>query len=684
MGYTEYKAACDADSPTAVGEVDSGAVPPFPGAGAKTYVAANQATDIISGFGYSYGWTIEFWAKPGTARINPCAVSIQGTTSANQTLTYVGESDLETVRMWHKSETDLVYENDGLITGWHHYVFVREASQYATTRLYVDGVQVDTGSSADIFSPDHVRIGGNSQFAQYYSGDLSQVRLYNAPLSAARVKAHYDAALPPAPTTVTVPKISGTARAQMPTVTAHQPLALTIAVPAPAGVTASVYAPEVKNNIPPTVIEVRNTFGGWTKAYVPVVYAESAARAGYEAAVLADDPVFYNPMDGPHSEHLAPTAPSGVKSRLAPYDENEPFPGAGSRLYGAWATYTLPLYLKSGYSKTSDWYRFRFWHADQPGTPPDYTDNMVLDPDPASTYGASDAYQTAWNAAYGNGGGKKPGWWVVDRHSGPFTYEWWAYFEPLESYTGAALSAYGGAEDPGNPSTDDVGSGFGRKDVPATPSKPVTPRSTNYTTWMGQETLQQEDDSLAGEWHHYAVTSDGLFNRLYIDGQLASQAQVPKPHVGFAWLYLGGTNSQSSPDHLKSQTAFYDTALSQQRIEAHFRAGMELPPAHARIDATLSISRAIMLRPGENVRLSAALMQARAATFASRRAGEVQVGLVSIDAIRIAANGRGLVPQVVAVPPSGPPPVVGQPTLPWRRESITVHTRRVRISVTQN
>jgi hypothetical protein len=78
--------------------------------------------------------------------------------------------------------------------GWHHFAITMKAGAVA---FYVDGERVQTGSvtPANPAQPWHVMRNGNSP-TEYTQGRADEVALYAIALTAADIKAHYDAGPP--------------------------------------------------------------------------------------------------------------------------------------------------------------------------------------------------------------------------------------------------------------------------------------------------------------------------------------------------------------------------------------------------------------------------------------------------------------------------------------------------------
>ena len=224
-GGASYDAEVEADSPAVRVPVDSGATPPFEGAGAKTFSAAGNGVgtrEDIPGMPTMQGdWSVEFWAKPG-GNGNPAAVTIGsslGTWPTNTVIFYTGEPVGEACTRVYWGGTLVGYANAADNGTWHHLVFTKTTS---TLTLYVDGVQRATSTPGPATGPlGYGRLGEAG--GQFYAGDLSQVAIYETALSGARVLAHFEASTAVASTTVMVIAIKASSSAPTPTVLAPEP-----------------------------------------------------------------------------------------------------------------------------------------------------------------------------------------------------------------------------------------------------------------------------------------------------------------------------------------------------------------------------------------------------------------------------------------------------------------------------
>jgi Concanavalin A-like lectin/glucanases superfamily len=166
--------------------------------------------------------SIEFWWK-GAAPDGAQFAVLKGYTSHSDPYYQygVGAGPSGTVRVvvdtsgsFNPWDTGVSWPGDG---SWHHIVVTYDGSVGSNNlKLYIDKtLRAQTnktgnvrGYSSALGLMDILNLGSGYQTA----GRLDEVAIYNSALSADRVSAHYDAAIPPAaPTNTTLPAISGTA-----------------------------------------------------------------------------------------------------------------------------------------------------------------------------------------------------------------------------------------------------------------------------------------------------------------------------------------------------------------------------------------------------------------------------------------------------------------------------------------
>jgi len=77
-----------------------------------------------------------------------------------------------------------------------------------------------------------------------------------------------------------------------------------------------------------------------------------------------------------------------------------------------------------------------------------------------------------------------------------------------------------------------------------------------------------------GEWHQVAITWDRAAGerRIFLDGQLAGQGQIPGPHPGEKSFWIGATPGGTNPvDGLIDEVYVFDEPLSAGEIEAAYQ-----------------------------------------------------------------------------------------------------------------
>ncbi|NHB84223.1 PKD domain-containing protein [Tessaracoccus sp. HDW20] len=83
-----------------------------------------------------------------------------------------------------------------------------------------------------------------------------------------------------------------------------------------------------------------------------------------------------------------------------------------------------------------------------------------------------------------------------------------------------------------------------------------------------------------GQWHHVVATQSSAGLRLYLDGELAGTHSATAAEGYTGYLHVGGDNTWGSDpwfDGDIDEVAFYLTALTPQRVAAHYTAGMPQP-----------------------------------------------------------------------------------------------------------
>lgn len=169
------------ESDTAVG---------FDGSTGSVTVPHSSSLDVGDTF------TVEAWVKRnGFGAPDYQAIASQG---ANSWLLAFNAANRLVLRQ--AKVGDLVQSNRAVTdTGWHHVAVTKSG---ASVHLYIDGADVTSGVTARTMANNTVPLSiGQSSGTSYWNGTLDEVALYGGALSAAQVKAHYDAgAVTPSPT----------------------------------------------------------------------------------------------------------------------------------------------------------------------------------------------------------------------------------------------------------------------------------------------------------------------------------------------------------------------------------------------------------------------------------------------------------------------------------------------------
>lgn len=155
--------------------------------GGDDYVHLSSASVTQGNF------TVGVWAKT-TGRENATALSqgIAANWSNDLFIFYIGDSVNANggVRIWWNT-TIINYSTPINDDAWHHIQLTRSGSSFT---LYVDGVQVATGTGAANFTSDSFTLGAanaNGAATQHYIGSLDEARVSNAVRSADWIATEY-------------------------------------------------------------------------------------------------------------------------------------------------------------------------------------------------------------------------------------------------------------------------------------------------------------------------------------------------------------------------------------------------------------------------------------------------------------------------------------------------------------
>ncbi|TSC89923.1 MAG: thrombospondin N-terminal-like domain-containing protein [Parcubacteria group bacterium Gr01-1014_3] len=144
-------------------------------------------------------FTVSLWAESPSYKANPMALAIRNGTDPNQlfALYPYDTTNGNGARVFY-SGASIINQNNGSIanTGWHHFLFVSRSS--TDHELFVDGSSVGTSATSKTLPATltNVTIGAWEPNAQWYSGSIDEVRVYDRALSAAEVAALYKSGAP--------------------------------------------------------------------------------------------------------------------------------------------------------------------------------------------------------------------------------------------------------------------------------------------------------------------------------------------------------------------------------------------------------------------------------------------------------------------------------------------------------
>lgn len=142
-------------------------------------------------------FSVSVWIKTSTSGFGRVLSSRNGNKQNNTFLGH-GGSNNERIR-WHRVDDGWGTEttatsNTVVADGKWHFVVGMYNHNTGTMRVYVDGIEdgSDSNSPYNLSSPDHFTVGRDSdRDAAYYTGDASDVRIYNRVLSPLEVQYLY-------------------------------------------------------------------------------------------------------------------------------------------------------------------------------------------------------------------------------------------------------------------------------------------------------------------------------------------------------------------------------------------------------------------------------------------------------------------------------------------------------------
>lgn len=156
-------------------------------------------------------WSISAWSKPNNANQQSAIVSKNNTVSGEQySLQICGDNSCSTTGKKLVSEfidgsansVKAISTNDVVDGNWHHYASVFKPNLTtigsSTIILYMDGrpISSTTTTSGTTWgganSADPLRIGDNNGNAQFFTGLIDEVKIYNSALTADEIKLDYN------------------------------------------------------------------------------------------------------------------------------------------------------------------------------------------------------------------------------------------------------------------------------------------------------------------------------------------------------------------------------------------------------------------------------------------------------------------------------------------------------------
>jgi hypothetical protein len=160
--------------------------------GSTAYVALPSGFADLTG-----GFSLELWAYPTAASNWGSFLDLgNGPGSDNIQFQRNGTSSSLHLEVWHGTTSSVALDAPGAIAlnTWQHFVATVDAG--GTAWLYKNGVQVATSTKA-AFVPNNIpralNAAGRDAWGDWYKGSLDEVAIYNRPLTAAQVQAHYQA-----------------------------------------------------------------------------------------------------------------------------------------------------------------------------------------------------------------------------------------------------------------------------------------------------------------------------------------------------------------------------------------------------------------------------------------------------------------------------------------------------------
>jgi hypothetical protein len=153
-------------------------------------VPHNAALDLGSGM------TLEAWVKPSALSTWRSVIQKERTGSFDYALYASTDASSPAARVFTANGIDAAAPSALLTTTWTHLAMTWDGS---TVRLFVDGAEVAAQAAPGplVTSTGALRIGGNSQRSEWFTGLVDEVRVYARPLTGAEITADMNRPIKP-------------------------------------------------------------------------------------------------------------------------------------------------------------------------------------------------------------------------------------------------------------------------------------------------------------------------------------------------------------------------------------------------------------------------------------------------------------------------------------------------------
>ena len=168
--------------------------------GTNQYINCGSVSDVNFGTG---DFAVECWFFDDGNTVDYAGLVINGVSGGSDTTSFQfgkggntggeGQSNRVSFARGSASATFSLYDSTNTIQSntWTHAIATRIGT---TVKLYVNGVEVDSGTDSGSYSNTALRVGVNRGVAKYWSGKISNVKLYKGKgLTAAEVEQNYNA-----------------------------------------------------------------------------------------------------------------------------------------------------------------------------------------------------------------------------------------------------------------------------------------------------------------------------------------------------------------------------------------------------------------------------------------------------------------------------------------------------------